>query len=95
MSQKSRAGDDLLIGADAIADYLGISIRTARGFITNKTLPVFKLSGRVCAKKSTIDALVAERESAGTREWLERRLSVACGPNEATERPHSTEKRSK
>jgi len=75
MSEKTTAGEDLLIGAAAIGEFLGISERAARHVISNATLPVFKFSGRICARRSTLSAFLSEAESRGAQPFLEKRLA--------------------
>jgi excisionase family DNA binding protein len=47
---------DLLIGANAIADTLGITRRQAYKLIYAGDLPTFKLGGSVAARRSTLNA---------------------------------------
>ena len=76
---------DVLFGAVAIAQYLGLDKRAVLHMKTSGQLPVFKIGRRLAARRATLDAFLSEREASGTGGWLERRLSVACQPKpEAT-----------
>ena len=55
---------DLLYGAPAIAEFLNMKQRQAYHLIDKCGLPAFKIAGKVCARKSTVTAWLAERESA-------------------------------
>ena len=55
---------DLLLGADAIGRFLGITRRQAYRLIYDGLLPSFKLGGTVSARKSTLAKWLAEREAA-------------------------------
>jgi hypothetical protein len=63
---KSPVADDLLISADAIAIYLGLpDHRRARRLIENDGLPHFYIGGRLAARKSKLDAWIADLEARG------------------------------
>lgn len=57
---------DLLYGVPAIADHLGLTSRQARHLADTGAVPTFKLPGNkiVCARRSTLNAWLAEREAA-------------------------------
>jgi len=54
---------DLLMGADAIARFLGITRRQAYRLIYDGLLPSFKLGGTVSARRSSLTAWLAKRET--------------------------------
>lgn len=54
---------DLLHGVQAIADHLGLNFRRAYHMIEKGGLPVFKIAGRVCARRSTINQWLADCEA--------------------------------
>lgn len=56
---------DLLLGADAIATYLGITRRQAYRLADGKVLPSFKAGGTVAARKSSLMRWMAEAEQRG------------------------------
>ena len=49
-----RMADDLLIGADAIAAFLGVSRRTVYHLARTKQLPIGRLGKQLIAKKSQL-----------------------------------------
>lgn len=62
----SRLSDDLMIGAAALAAWLGVPPRKVFYIAETKQLPFFKIGGKLAARKSTIKEHIAklERESA-------------------------------
>lgn len=48
------APGDLLLGADAIATFLGISRRQAYRLVYDKVIPSFKAGGTVAARRSSL-----------------------------------------
>jgi len=74
----SEGTDEILRGIAAIGAALGISERAAKHLIATGALPVFKLGGRVCCRRRTLTALIAEREAAGATGYLERRLAAGA-----------------
>ena len=52
---------DLLLGANAIADHLGITRRQVYRLIYDDLVPSFKIGGAVAARRSTLD------------QWLEKK----------------------
>jgi excisionase family DNA binding protein len=53
---------DILKGSKAIAEWLGISERTIRFQVSNGRLPYFRVGQAICARKSTLNAWIAEQE---------------------------------
>lgn len=54
---------DLLMGADAIARFLGITRRQTYRLVYDGLLPSFKLGGTVSARRSSLTAWLAEKET--------------------------------
>ena len=54
---------DLLMGADAIAKFLGVSRRQTYRLVYDKLMPSFKLGGTVAARRSSLTAWMAAQES--------------------------------
>ena len=54
---------DLLVGVDAIAAYLGYTRSAAQHLIDEQTMPVFRIGRRVHARRSTLNAWLAECEA--------------------------------
>lgn len=59
---------DLLCGAGAIATYLGLTETQVRNLIRTAVLPTFKLGNKLCARRSMLDELLAQREAEANRE---------------------------
>ncbi len=55
---------DLLFGAKAIADFLGINQRQTYRLIYDSVLPSFKLGGTVAARRSSLTKWLAAQEAA-------------------------------
>lgn len=53
---------DLLMGADTIAKFLGISRRQTYRLVYDGLLPSFKLGGTVSARRSSLTKWLAEQE---------------------------------
>ena len=53
---------DLLYGAPAIADYLGITERQVRHRCDKGQMPHFKIGKTVCGRKTTLGRWLDERE---------------------------------
>lgn len=53
---------DLLIGANAIADYLGVSRRQIYRLTYDGIVPHFKLGGSVAARRSSLTRWLSEQE---------------------------------
>lgn len=56
--------DDMLYGAAAIAQYLGIDRRAVYHLVANARIPNFRLGENVCARKSTLIQWIQEQEKA-------------------------------
>lgn len=54
---------DLLHGVAAIADYLNMRRRVAQHRIDKGEVPTFRLGKNVCARRSTLNAWLAECEA--------------------------------
>lgn len=57
---------DLLTGYAAIGAYLGWKTRTVQHLAERGELPIFKIGGKRCARRSTLNAWLAEREAAAS-----------------------------
>ncbi|NKM30089.1 helix-turn-helix transcriptional regulator [Rhizobium laguerreae] len=55
-------GGDLLIGANAIARFLGVSSRQVYRLTYDGIMPHFKLGGSVAARRSSLTKWMAEAE---------------------------------
>ena len=53
---------DLLYGLHAIAGHLGMTPRQAKHRALTKLIPTFKIERTVCARRSSLDAWIAEQE---------------------------------
>jgi excisionase family DNA binding protein len=62
MTDTTTEGPDLLYGARAIADYLGIKQRAAEHLIETKRIPFFKIGRTVAARRSKVMAALEELE---------------------------------
>lgn len=54
---------DLLLGAKAIADFLGVTPRQVYRLIYDDCIPSFKLGGTVAARRSTLMRWLADQEA--------------------------------
>lgn len=54
---------DLLMGANAIADFLGITRRQAYRLVYDGIIPSFKLGGTVAARRSSLRSWMESVES--------------------------------
>jgi excisionase family DNA binding protein len=61
-------GPDLLYGAPAIADYLGLSDDAVYHLARQKRIPTFKMGRTVCARRSTLVRAIAELEAEAVAE---------------------------
>ncbi|MDH2091130.1 DNA-binding protein [Rhizobium pusense] len=59
---------DLLYGAPAIAAHMGLTQRTVYHLHECGEFPTFKIGGKVCARRSTINNWLAEIEQSGMKE---------------------------
>lgn len=55
--------DDLLNGAKEIAAFMGLPARSIYHAIDTGALPSFRIGAKICARKSTLIAWVAEQEA--------------------------------
>jgi excisionase family DNA binding protein len=55
---------DLLLGATAIANYLGITRRQVYRLVYDSVLPTFKAGGTVAARRSTLTSWMDKQEAA-------------------------------
>lgn len=63
MTQNTEAPrGDLLMGADAIAGYLGVSRRQVYRLVYDQIIPSFKLGGTVAARRSSLTKWMEELE---------------------------------
>ena len=62
-----RARTALLYGAEAIADYLGLTSRQVSHLHHSGNLPTFKVGGRVCADTTTLDNWMAGKAGKAVR----------------------------
>ncbi|WP_322884112.1 excisionase family DNA-binding protein [Sinorhizobium medicae] len=53
---------DMLRGADAIAQYMGLPRRSVYHAISKGHLPHFRIGETVCARKSTLTTWISEQE---------------------------------
>lgn len=58
---------DLLVGAPAIAKFLGVTQRQVYRLTYDKVMPHFKLGGSIAARRSSLAAWMAQAEGASTR----------------------------
>jgi hypothetical protein len=59
----SGGDNDLLHGVPAIAEYLELSYGKAYGIITKSDAPIFRIAGKICARKSGLKVWLAECEA--------------------------------
>ena len=55
---------DLLHGVKAIGEYLGMTRAAAQHRIDSGIIPHFRMGGSIVARRSSLDAWIAEREAA-------------------------------
>ena len=60
---EQRLGDDLLFGAKAIADYLGVPVRKVFYWGETGQLPLFKMKKQWAGRKSTLTRHFEKLES--------------------------------
>ena len=63
MSDTEQEKADLLYGAKAIAQHLGLEEKPTRHRIYRKIIPTFKIGDTICARRSTIAEWLAELEA--------------------------------
>ncbi len=54
-----------LLSINEVADYLGVTPRTVRGYVTIKYIPYVKVGGNIRFKESKIDKWVEKKETRG------------------------------
>ncbi len=57
-------GGELLYGAAAIAEFLGVERPVAYHWIETKGLPAFRIGGKLAARPAALRAWIAEQEKA-------------------------------
>ncbi|RRD21603.1 DNA-binding protein [Brucellaceae bacterium VT-16-1752] len=62
MEQEKEAAD-LLYGVDPIAEFLGISTKQARHRIREGRIPIFRIGGTICSRKTTLTRWLADMEA--------------------------------
>ncbi|MDK4704296.1 helix-turn-helix domain-containing protein [Rhizobium sp. CNPSo 4062] len=62
MSVQEAPRGDLLMGADAIAAYLGVTRRQVYRLVYDQIIPSFKLGGTVAARKSSLTKWMQDLE---------------------------------
>ncbi|MBT4905934.1 MAG: hypothetical protein HOL07_00870 [Rhodospirillaceae bacterium] len=62
--------DDILCGADAIADYMGVPRRMIYHLAHASQLPIFRLGAKICARKSQLVAFVEKQENRNAQREL-------------------------
>ena len=55
---------DLLYGVPAIAEHLSLRERQVYHLISKGNLPSFKIGGKVCCRRSSLDQWLADQEAA-------------------------------
>ncbi len=58
----TEADADLLYGAKAIATFLGLTEKQARHRIENGQIPAFTIGTTICARRSTLNKWLADKE---------------------------------
>lgn len=64
MNDEPEISQDLIFGADAIAQFLGIERRQVYHAHQMEHLPIFRIGSTLACRKSTIANWIAERERA-------------------------------
>ena len=64
MTDTSNPSADLLYGAHAIAEFLGVKQRVAYHLIETRRIPFFKIGKTVCARRTSLAAKLDEIEAA-------------------------------
>jgi hypothetical protein len=67
MTDTTAESPDLLYGAHAIADFLGVKLRSAQHLIETKRIPYFKIGKTVCARRSKLLATLEALEDDSSR----------------------------
>ena len=63
MDKEDLNSADLLHGVPAIAAFMGLEERQARHLADTTNIPTFKIGGRICARRSSLRAWLAECEA--------------------------------
>ncbi|GAB4069563.1 helix-turn-helix domain-containing protein [Ancylobacter sonchi] len=61
---------DVLYGASAIADFLGVSPNTIYYRVQSGSLPTFRLGSSICARRSTLRAWMEEQEAVAGGQYI-------------------------
>lgn len=59
---------DLLHGAAAIAEFMGLRVRQVESMIAAESIPTFRIGRNVCARRSTLTAFFEEKEAERKRQ---------------------------
>lgn len=62
----NQVAGDLLLGANAVAKFLGITARQTYRMIYDDMVPTFKIGGTVAARRSTLTNWMVEAERSRT-----------------------------
>jgi len=76
MSEPNELFDDILEGADAIAEFMfGNRNKRRRVYHLIDRLPVFRLGNTICARKSSLISMIRDQESNATAPRPRRSIS--------------------
>ncbi|WP_454917297.1 helix-turn-helix transcriptional regulator [Xanthobacter sediminis] len=64
---QSPENQDLLYGVPAIAEFLNLKPAAVYHLAAKGTLPTFKIGAKVCARRSTLTAWLADQEAASAK----------------------------
>jgi hypothetical protein len=67
-SQLETLDGDLMLGAEAIARFLGLQKRRVYRIFESKELPLFKLRGQIAGRRSTLHKAIARLENVTNNE---------------------------
>ncbi|MBW9074940.1 helix-turn-helix domain-containing protein [Agrobacterium deltaense] len=56
---------EVIVGAQAIAEVLGVTERRVRFMVTRKEIPVFKMGGSIAPRRTTLESWIDALEAAG------------------------------
>lgn len=56
--------EDLVVGADAVAQFLGMTTRQVYGCVERRTIPFFKIGSQICLRRSVMMEWIARQERA-------------------------------
>ncbi len=54
--------DDMLVGAEAMSDFIGISRRQVYAWVLSGNLPTFRVGNLICARRSTLLKWISTQE---------------------------------